>query len=275
MEHATLSNLIDTLEFGTKLHICVAFLSNCGNRKTRCTHGQSVHNMPVCMAVKKDPQGLASCYRCRNTVQRTVVRTGKSMAGLCTNGVYEYCRPVRHEGRPICVIFVGNVLTDDPEQREKLLAKVKPELLETMEQNCTPADCVKIADVLESYIHFLFDRYGIENVTFDPLVENIKGFIRENMAYDFTMEELATSFGYTPKYVGRVFKLRTGQSVKEYCNRERVNRAKSLLTDTDLEIEEIAWQVGFNSVNYFDRVFRKITGFAPQSYRSTQKNKPY
>ena len=275
MEHATLSNLIDTLEFGTKLHICVAFLSNCGNRKTRCTHAQSVHNMPVCMAVKKDTRGLASCYRCRNAVQRAVVRTGKSMAGICTNGVYEYCRPVMYEGRPICVVFVGNVLTDDPAQRKKLLARVEPELLDSMEQDRTPTDCVKIADVLESYIHFLFRQYGIENKTFDPLVENIKGFIRENMAYDFTMEELAGAFGYTPKYLGRVFKLRTGQSVKEYCNRERVTRAKSLLTGTDLEIEDIALQVGFNSVNYFDRVFRKITGFAPQSYRSTQKNKPY
>ena len=275
MEHATLSNLIDTLEFGTKLHICVAFLSNCGNRKTRCTHAQSVHNMPVCMAVKKDVRGLASCYRCRNAVQRAVVRTGKSMAGVCTNGVYEYCRPVMYEGRPICVVFVGNVLTDDPAQRKKLLARVEPELLDSMEQVRTPADCVKVADVLESYIHFLFRQYGIENKTFDPLVENIKGFIRENMAYDFTMEELAGAFGYTPKYLGHVFKLRTGQSVKEYCNRERVTQAKSLLTDTDLEIENIALQVGFNSVNYFDRVFRKITGLAPQSYRSTQKNKPY
>ena len=35
----------------------------------------------------------------------------------------------------------------------------------------------RLADALESYIHFLFDRYGIESKTFDPLIENIKGFV--------------------------------------------------------------------------------------------------
>ena len=124
MEHTTLSNLIDTLEYGTKLHICVSFLSNCGNRKTRCTHSQSVHDRPVCLAVKKDPQGLVSCYRCRNIVQKAVVRYRRPIAGLCANGVYEYCRPVIYEERPVCVIFVGNVLTDDPVQRRKLTDRV-------------------------------------------------------------------------------------------------------------------------------------------------------
>lgn len=268
MEHTTLSNLIDTLEYGTKLHICVSFLSNCGNRKTRCTHSQSVHDRPVCLAVKKDPQGLVSCYRCRNIVQKAVVRYRKPIAGLCANGVYEYCRPVIYEERPVCVIFVGNVLTDDPVQRQKLTGRVGQELLDTMEQNRTPEDCARIADVLESYIHFLIGSYGTEAKGFDPLVENIKGFLRENMTYDFTMEELAAAFNYTPKYLGRVFKLKTGQTIAAYSNRLRVSRAKLLLTESDLGIESIAMQVGFNSVNYFDRVFHRFTGMSPQSYRN-------
>lgn len=273
MEHTTLSNLIETLEFGTNLHISIAFLSNCGNRKTKCTHSQSVHDRSVCIEVKKDPKGLASCYRCRNTVQKAVIRYGKSIGGFCTNGVYEYCRPVVFEGRTICVIFVGNVLTDDPAQRKRLLSRVRPELLDTMECVRTPEDCKKIADVLESYICFLFERYGIENKTFDPLVENIKAFLRENIAYDFSMEDLAAAFGYTPKYLGRMFKLRTGRTMKEYCNWVRIRRARTLLVETDLGIEDIAVQVGFNSVNYFDRIFHKITGFTPNSYRISQKKR--
>ncbi len=271
MEHTTLSNLIDTLELGSKLHISIAFLSNYGNRKTRCTHSQSVHDRPVCKAVKANPQGLVACYRCRNTVQKAVVRRGKPMAGFCTSGVYEYCRPVIYDGRTICVIFVGNVLTGDPAQRKKLLATIEPDLLDTMEQTRTPADCAQIADVLESYILFLFERYGMDDKTFDPLMENVKAYLRENLAYDLTMEEIATAFGYTPKYLGRLFKLRTGHTVKEYCNWLRVGQAKSLLTDTNMEIETIALQVGFNSVNYFDRVFHKSTGLSPQSYRSSRK----
>lgn len=271
MEHTTLSNLINVLEIGTKLHICVAFLANSGNRKTRCTHSQSVHDRPICMAVKMKGQGLSTCYRCRNVVIRKLLHSRKPVAGYCANGVYEYCRPVVYDNRVIGIIFIGNILTDDPVQRERLLKIAGPELWDTMERNVTPAQCVKLADVLESYIQLLFVHYGNENTTFDPLVENVKTFVRENMNYDFTMEEMAAAFNYTPKYLGRTFKLRTGRSIKDYCNYVRVRRAKKLLSGTDIGIESVAMRAGFNSVNYFDRVFRRVTGMTPQNYRKTFK----
>ncbi len=273
MKHSSLSNLIDYLENGTRMHICVAFLDNCGNRKTRCTESQTIHDRPVCLAVKQLPQGLVSCYRCRNTVQKAAIRHQKSIAGICSNGVYEYCRPVIYEGRVICVVFIGNVLTNDPIQRQRLESRVNSALLETMEQNFTPKDCEKIADIIESYIVFLFDHYGIENKTFDPLIENMKQYMRENLTYGVSASELGTVFSYTPKYLGRIFKARTGQSISEYCNLEKISKAKLLLTETDISVEAIAIQTGFNSTTYFDRVFHKIAGISPQSYRGSAKKR--
>lgn len=271
MKHATLSDLIDALERGTKMHICVAFLDHYGNSMTRCSNNQTIHDRPVCLAIKKQPNGLDSCYRCRMCVQRAVVRTRKPMAGYCTSGVYEYCRPIIYENRVICVVFVGNILTEDPFQRRKLTCKVGEELLKTMEDSFSPEDCVRVADILESYIVFLFGQYGIKNKAFDPLVENIKSYIRENLNYDFTIEELATVFNYTPKYLGRYFKRKTGNTIKMYCHQLRVAQAKNLLESTDMSIENIALYVGFNSVTYFDRVFFNQTGMSPQSYRSVSK----
>ena len=267
MDHATLSSLISALEKGTKMHIMIAFLNKCGNRKTKCDYDQTVHSCPVCRTIKKSPEGMAACYRCRMTVQKLAIRHRKPIAGFCTNGVYEYCRPVVHNDQVICVIYIGNILADSAAQRQKLTALVDAELLETMEGNFSSADCVETADILESYIHFLFDRYGIENKTFDPLVENIKSYIRENQAYELSVEELAAAFNYSPKYLGRLFKTKTGRSIKEYCNQLKIRQAESLLTETDLSIDQIATQTGFNSVTYFDRVFRNITGRSPQQYR--------
>lgn len=267
MEHVSLSSLIDSLEQGTHMHICVAFQGDCGNWKTRCTANQTIHDRPVCLEVKKLPGGLASCYRCRFAAQKWVIRHRKPMAGFCSNGVYEYCRPVIYNDRVVCVIFVGNILTGDTDQRKKLETRIGSALLETMEQSFAPEDCVRTADVLESYICFLFDHYGMESRTFDPLIENIKSFIRENGAYGFTVEEMATAFHYTPKYLGRVFKARTGKSIKEYCNQCKVTQAKKLLKETDLDVRSVALQAGFNSVAYFDRVFYKFTGLPPQQYR--------
>lgn len=269
MGHATLSDLIEALERGTKMHICVAFLDHFGNKMTRCSNSQTIHDRSVCLAVKNQPNGLDSCYRCRMCVQRAVVQSRKPMAGYCTSGVYEYCRPVIYENRVICVVFVGNILTGDPNQRERLLHKVDEELLETMESNFSLEDCIRIADILESYIVFLFGQYGIENKTFNPLVENIKNFVRENMTYDFTMEELATVFHYSPKYLGRIFKLKTGQTIKAYCNQLKIAQAKRLLADTTVSVEAVAAQTGFNSATYFDRVFYREVGLSPQAYRTS------
>ncbi len=271
MEYAPLGSLIESLERGTNLHICVTFLDNCGNGKTRCTTGQTVHNSPVCMAVKSDPDGLASCYRCRRIVQRWVVRHRRSVSGLCTNGVYEYCRPVIYDERVTCVIFVGNILTENPEQRQRLEKRVDSGLLQTMERDFSPEDCVRTADIIEGYIHFLFGRYGRTNDTYETLTENIKSYIRENFNCDFLVEELASAFNYTPKYLGRVFKQRTGMSISQYRNVMKVNQAKILLTESDLSIENIAVQTGFNNVSYFDRKFRKTTGLSPQAYRKSVK----
>lgn len=267
MDHSTLSTLITELERGTNVHISIAFLENCGNRKTLCTHSQMIHDRPVCLSVKHALGGLSSCYRCRMRVQQAVIRHRKSIGGICPNGVYEYCRPVVYDDRVISVIFVGNVLTDNPEQHRRLARLEDKSLPQTMARDVTPADCVSIADILESYIVFLFDRYGIENKTYDPLMENIKAYIRENLAYNFSMAELASAFNYTEKYLGRLFKARTGQSIKEYCNTAKVAQARGLLSDTQLSIAAIAERVGFSSIAYFDRVFSRVAGLTPQQYR--------
>lgn len=274
MEHKDLSSLVAALERGTKMHISVAFLSNYGNHMTRCTHSQTIHDSPVCKATKTTQEGLSACYRCRMTVQRAVIERKKSMSGYCTKGVYEYCRPVIYEGNVIAVIFVGNILTDDSCQLDRLLRHVEPELLSTMERQFTPEDCTETADIVESYILFLIERYGsVAGGDFDPLLENIKNFIRENVANNFTVEDLAKIFGYNPKYLGRLFSLREGCSVRQFCNKIKIRKAKELLAETDLCIADIARQVGFDYVTYFDRVFQEYALLTPRAYRLAVKPK--
>lgn len=268
MEPISLSDMIRALEQGTKLHICVTFLGHYGNQKTKCTQSQRIHDRPVCRQFK-NTRGLSACYRCRHIVEKTMIRHRSSIAGLCVNGVYEYGRPIVYNDQVICVVYVGNVLPAEPSARKRLEYQVGPELLQTMEDRCSPEDCAQIADALESYVLFLFDRYGTQTKTFDPLMENIKSYIRENLTYDLTLSEIAAAFGYTEKYMGQLFKTRTGQTVKAYCNTLKIAQAKTLLSDTDLSIALVSDRAGFNSPSYFDRVFQTATGMSPQTYRHT------
>ena len=273
MELCSLSDMICALEQGTKIHISISFYGNFGNRYTHRTYSQMIHDSPVCLETKTSQDGLAACYRCRRLTERLLRSRKKPFAGYCIKGVYEYCRPIIYEDRMVGVIYVGNILTPDLQQRNRLLQFVDASLLDSMEWNYTEEDCARTADVLHSYITFLLDKYGNENHNYDPLLENIKNYIREHMAYNVSLTELAEVFNYNEKYLGQLFKARCGYTIKGYCNYIRVKKAKDLLLNTKISVSRIAQQLGYSNVTYFDRVFRYFTGVPPHVYRSARKKK--
>lgn len=273
MEHSSLSELIAALEKGTNIHICIAFYGSYGNRFTHRTYDQMIHNAPVCLEAKTTQAGLAGCYRCRMVTEKLIYQRKGCVEGFCQKGVYEYCRPIIFEEKIIGVIFIGNILTNDPQQRERLFKHVHPELLNTMQTDYTREDCRRSADILHSYITFLLEKYGNENHNYDPLIQNIKSYIRERMAYNVSLRELAEVFNYNEKYLGQLFKSRCGYSIRGYCNYIRIKQAKRMLADTKTSISKIAQQLGFNNVTYFDRIFRSYTGVSPHIYRSSGKEK--
>ena len=103
------------------------------------------------------------------------------------------------------------------------------------------------------------------------LIENIKSYIDENLLHDFSMSDLSTVFNYNEKYLGRLFRQKTGTTIKEYCNSAKIKKAKRLLQDSQLTIAAIAAQVGYNNVTYFNRIFKLLTGVSPQTYRNETK----
>ena len=270
MKYNNLSSMITALEYGTNLHISVLFLNRYGNRKLVRTEAQTLHQCPICDHAKA--QDFAACFRCRNTVLKMLMKYRRSISGYCSNGVYEYCRPVIRNNAVVAVVFIGNILTNDPEQH-KLLARHFPRpLLQTMEPDFSQENCCRIADLLECYIQHLLDRYGeTTQNSFDVLIQNVKNYIDENLLHEFSMADLAAVFNYNEKYLGRLFKQRTGISIKEYCNLAKIEKAKHLLTNSPIAIADIAAQVGYNNVTYFNRIFKKVAGQSPLEYRNEGK----
>ena len=78
------------------------------------------------------------------------------------------------------------------------------------------------------------------------------------------MEGDKTSF-----YICKLFKRHTGMNFTEYVSRLRIDRAKELLANPNLRISEIAYEVGFQSLTHFNRIFRKLEGQAPTAYRDS------
>ena len=102
----------------------------------------------------------------------------------------------------------------------------------------------------------------------NPVINEIKRYIKDNLNNKLTLRNIAEKVGYSPNYCDSLFKKETGESIINYLIKERINEAKRLLIERTLTIKEIALFVGFEDYNYFSRTFKKITGVSPTEYKN-------
>jgi AraC-like DNA-binding protein len=93
-------------------------------------------------------------------------------------------------------------------------------------------------------------------------------YIERNYDQDITVSQAAEHHGYSVPHFSRFFKEATGQAFNEYVNHYRIRVACQLLRDVEQPITDIAYRSGFNSIETFNRVFKKTTGWTPSAYRS-------
>ena len=87
---------------------------------------------------------------------------------------------------------------------------------------------------------------------------------------DFTAEELSKKIFMSRMQLHRKLKALTDLSTTEFITKERLKLAETLLKDSDTNISEIAYEVGFNSPSYFTKCFKKHYQKTPESYRLSQ-----
>lgn len=98
-------------------------------------------------------------------------------------------------------------------------------------------------------------------------VRSCCSYIDMHLEEPLGLKSLADRVGYTEYYLSRKFKQETNSSISSYIRQARVERAKVLLTATDLPIAEIAERLQFCSASHFSNSFRTLTGMLPQAYR--------
>ncbi len=269
MEYNSLYDLITYLQYGTKLHIGVLFFGNYGNEKCILPQEQRIHASRICAEFKACIGGLERCFRCRNAAIKKANRTKAAFDGLCINGVYEYTRPVVIGEDVACIIYIGNIL-EKTKGYEKLKKNLddKDYLLDSLEKNFTYDQCEVVGSLLETHIRTLLENIPSENLkNFNPLIENIKNYVEANLEYDMKISQIAKIFHYNEQYLGRLFKKETQMSFSNYISKQRIERAKLLLKETDASVINIALKVGFNNVTYFNRVFQKYLKKTPSEFR--------
>jgi Response regulator containing CheY-like receiver domain and AraC-type DNA-binding domain len=105
------------------------------------------------------------------------------------------------------------------------------------------------------------------------LFEAIRQYIDTHFREDVTRDFLAKMFYISPNYLSHLFQREGKIGLNEYLNQIRLEYAKSLLKNYDLNIKEIAYASGFKDSNYFCRIFRKKTERSPTEYRRQYHSK--
>ena len=100
-----------------------------------------------------------------------------------------------------------------------------------------------------------------------PAIAKAKQFIHEHHTEDLSLGKVAAAVHTSIFYFCKLFRKVTGITFTEFVSRTRIENAKNLLLNPNLRISEIAFEVGFQSLTHFNRVFRKIEGESPTQYR--------
>lgn len=98
-------------------------------------------------------------------------------------------------------------------------------------------------------------------------VHEVADYLLHHYDTDESLEDLAERFFISKSYLSRIFREVTGFSVNEYRNITRIRKAKELLAGSEYSVTEISELLGFESVTYFERVFKKLTDKTPLKYR--------
>ncbi len=119
---------------------------------------------------------------------------------------------------------------------------------------------------------FSLKNQSVEKQTED-VVNQVKKYIVEHLDGDTSLYNLAEQVHFSQEYLLRIFKKKEGITILQYINDLKLAAAKQLLTDSELQVREIADRLGFASQGYFGRFFRNKTGLTPNAYREAEKRK--
>ncbi|WP_211746134.1 AraC family transcriptional regulator [Paenibacillus sp. Marseille-Q4541] len=107
---------------------------------------------------------------------------------------------------------------------------------------------------------------------YSPPIRNAIEYIRLHLDEELSLEMIAQAISLSMYELSRLFKQETGQSIIDYINFQRIKAAVQLLENHNLSITDIAQMVGYNDVNYFIKVFKKMNGITPKQFRKNKEH---
>jgi AraC-like DNA-binding protein/ligand-binding sensor protein len=245
-------------------------------------HGARNEN-PFCALMARSNRVCAACLE----VQRKLTeKTGdRSRTVTCFAGLSDSAVPIRVGDQLIGFLQTGQVLLKQPgkfnfDRTAKKLVDwgINVDLGKTREAYFHTKvltkkqyrSMLRLLEIFGRHLSILSNQIAVENSATEPAaVTRAKQFIAQNQDGALCLATVAKTVNTSTFYFCKLFKRATRLTFTDYLARVRVEKAKNLLLDPNRRVSEIAYDVGFQSLTHFNRVFRKIVGQSPTSFRNS------
>jgi AraC-like DNA-binding protein len=203
----------------------------------------------------------------------------------CFAGITELAVPIVIGGEHVATLVGGQVFREKPSRRrlERVIQQLRawgmPGELKRLERAYvqTPVvskkqfdGAVRLLAILATQLADFANRMMLTGARGEPeTVIQAKRFVNARIAERVSLGETATHVHLSRNYFCKVFKRATSINFTEYVARVRVEKAKDLLANLQLRMNEVAARAGFQSISQFNRVFRRYTRCSPTAYRAS------
>jgi len=127
---------------------------------------------------------------------------------------------------------------------------------------------VKLLTIFAEHLSMVSNQIVVREQNAEPpVIARAKQFIADHQTEELSLDQVAKSVNTSKFYFCKIFKKATGINFTDYVSRIRTERAKNLMLNPNLRVSEIAYEVGFQSLTHFNRVFKRILGRSPTDYR--------
>ena len=243
-------------------------------------HGSRRQN-GFCALMSKESHSCSACLRMQQRVCDGV--NGVPCTLRCSFGLHESAVGVKIGKDIIAYLQTGQIFFKAPnsQQTSRALHLIKEWGLNADRQEVerryqgTPVVPPSEYEATIRLLQFFADQLGAlanqillqEKDAEPPQITRARQFIEANAQEDLSLATVAKTAGMSPFYFCKMFKKVTGVNFANYVSGVRVEKAKTLLLNPNYRVSEIAYEVGFQSLTHFNRVFRNIAGQSPTEYR--------
>nr|QCO92909.1 hypothetical protein [uncultured bacterium]QCO92927.1 hypothetical protein [uncultured bacterium] len=172
-------------------------------------------------------------------------------------GVLEHMREHENMRKIPVIVVTGKVLTEED------MTRLNRGVATVLEKGLFSLD-----ETVE-HINAALERKRRLSGEAQRLVRKAMAFIHEHSAESISRRDIAQHVSISEDHLTFCFRQELGKTPIEYLQRYRVHQARLLLKDSERSIGEIALDVGFSDSGYFSRVFRRMTGMSPETYRKS------